>query len=288
MKRFHVHTPKDVGQACRMLTELEDATAYAGGTELILAMKEGFLQPKNLIDIKQLSDLNELRVSRKEIEIGATVTHRRIERSDEIRHVFPLLRSVEASVGNVRVRVSGTIGGNLAFAEPHSDIASLAVLFGATISLVGPGGARDLQADRFLLGPFETELEPGELLKSIRFPVPGREMGVGYHRFVVKERPLVVACATITIDEHAIVRDSAAVIAGATPVPTRCFSGAGLVGERLDRAERGIEVAAREAARTADVITDLEGGEDYKRNLVEVLVARALLDARTDVGRNRS
>lgn len=284
VNRFRIHAPTSLIDASTLLTQLDGATAYAGGTELLLAMKMGFLRFGHLVDVKGIGELAGLRVDadRGEIAIGASVTHRRIEKSAAVNAAFPLLAGIERTVGNVRVRNSGTIGGNLCFAEPHSDIAALAVLLGARLHVVSASGERVIDAADFLLGPFETALTRGELLREIVLPMPSPRTGIGYRRFAVKERPLVVAAAALTTDAQAEVLQATVAIGGVTPTPERCAAADALREHPLMRVRELAAEVGGQVAASADVISDLEGGEDHKRQVVAVLVKRALWDAIDD------
>lgn len=284
MNRFEIHRADSIEEASDLLTELDDSCIYAGGTELLLAMKEGFLTYSHLVDIKHIDELRRLDVVKdaSELVIGATVTHRALESDPRIREDFPLLADVEGAVGNVRVRSSGTIGGNLAFAEPHSDIAAFSVLMGGRAIASRRGGSREVPISDFIVGPFETLLEEGELLLGCTIPLPLVSTGIGYHRFAVKERPLVMAGARIELGESGSIQDLGVVVAGATPRPI-LHTVEALAGDSLEQVSVVATDVGRDVAAKSDVITDLEGDEAYKRHLIAVLVKRALVAASNDL-----
>src|SRR5262245_32013126 len=124
-----------------------DAAYLAGGTELLQVMKMGLLQVDRLVDLKGIAALRGIAAEGDAIVIGALTTHREIERSPIVRDRLPELAALEHRVANARVRTSGTLGGNLAFAEPHSDPATLLLAVGATIVLVGPKGTRTTRSE---------------------------------------------------------------------------------------------------------------------------------------------
>src|SRR5437667_9923681 len=122
LRRFEIHQPSTVAEAAEMLVHFgEDAALYAGGTELLLAMKHDVLRYKHLIDVKVIPGLDSIELHDGMIRIGATATHRNIERSALLRSRLPAFATMESPVANVRVRNTGTLGGNLCFAEPHPD-----------------------------------------------------------------------------------------------------------------------------------------------------------------------
>ncbi|HXV79916.1 MAG TPA: FAD binding domain-containing protein, partial [Candidatus Binatia bacterium] len=128
-----------------MLAEFgEKGRLYAGGTELLLAMKHDLLRYEHLIDVKTIPELNKIELRNGMLSIGSTATHRAIERSSVIKKNLRVLAHTETNVANVRVRASGTLGGNLCFAEPHSDPATLLIALGARAHVQGKAGSKTL------------------------------------------------------------------------------------------------------------------------------------------------
>ena len=166
----------------------DEAKVYAGGTELLLAMKEGLLRYTHLVDVKAIPGLDEIGVDggSERLSIGSGVTHRTLEQSAEVRARFPLVAEAEGKVANVRVRNVGTLGGNLCFAEPHSDPATFLLLYNAQVEVQGAGGTRIFPLADLTQSPYETCLEEDELLTRVlvpRFPdgMAGAYLKFGYH-----------------------------------------------------------------------------------------------------------
>ncbi|HKC27635.1 MAG TPA: FAD binding domain-containing protein, partial [Jatrophihabitans sp.] len=134
----------------------EDSLPYAGGTELLLAMKMGLLTPATLVDLKRIAELNDISVDGARLRVGAGATHDEIARHPLVRTHAPLLAAVEERVGNARVRAQGTLGGNVCFAEPRSDVIALLIAVDARLVLRSPAGERDVPAADFVLGPYWT------------------------------------------------------------------------------------------------------------------------------------
>src|SRR3954468_20965885 len=175
---FPIQQPATLAEASRMLVAGgEDARPYAGGTELLLVMKQGGLRYDRLVDVKTIPGLDQIEVrggaAGDALWIGAGVTHLMLERSRLVRAHLPSLADLEAKVANPRVRASGTLAGNLCFAEPHSDPAVLLLCLDARVYLAGPDGERTLSLEEFVLGPYETALAEGELLRAIEIPLRG-------------------------------------------------------------------------------------------------------------------
>jgi len=150
---FEIHEPKTVAEASALLTHYGDGAAvYAGGTELLVVMKERINHFPHLINIKTIPGLDRIHLAGDELVIGALATHRTIANSALVEAAFPALAELERRIANVRVRTAGTIGGNLCFAEPHSDPATLLLALGARFTLESKSGTRTLEAEAFFAG----------------------------------------------------------------------------------------------------------------------------------------
>jgi aerobic carbon-monoxide dehydrogenase medium subunit len=284
---FELHRPSSVEEASGLLAELGDeAVVYSGGTELLLVMKLGFADYPHLVDVKRIAELRRLEAADGVLEVGAAVTHREIERSPLVRERWPALASMERRVGNIRVRSMGTIGGNLCFADPHSDPATFLLACGG--SLVCRGGdsrARELPVEEFVEGAYQTALQPGELLTAVRIPDPGADAVVAHEKISLHERPAAtVTCVTRLEDGHV---SSARVAVGSVGNrPHRSPDAeAALVGTPAGALEGPVTAAAEAAAENAEPVEDANGSVEYKRQLVRVLVQRC---ARAAVERARS
>jgi carbon-monoxide dehydrogenase medium subunit len=273
----------------RTLAEAHDAFAsgggdtawIAGGTELLQVMKMGYAQFDMLIDVKQIPDLHGVEERADGgLRIGAGTTHRTIERSPLVRRIVPALATLELGLANTRVRNTGTIGGNIAFAEPHSDPATFLLACGATVELEGPAGRRVLTIGDFVLGPLWTAREADEIVVAIHVPPAGRGTGRAYEKIKFFERPAASVGVALTVRDGSIAE--ATVTAGSlTDVPTVVPAAvAALVGADAD--ERSLDEPLRRAAEAfgaLEVGADHNGSADYKRHLATVLLGRAVRGA---------
>lgn len=276
LRAFELHRPATVTEAVTLLAERPDAALYAGGTELLLLMKAGLARPADLIDVKRIPALGGLVDGPGGLAIGATVTHRTLERSPLVRERWPLVAGVAAHVANVRVRNVGTVGGNLAFADPHSDLATLFLLFDATVRLASAAGPREVALTDFVRGPYETVRRADELLAGVRLtPWPAGTTGV-YAKFGPQERPSLGLALALTIESDRVSRARLAV-GCVSPRPHRVEAAErALVGRPLDTVGRVADEIGALAAAASDPVSDLHGGADYKRELVRVFTRRAL------------
>jgi len=280
LRPFTLHRPETAEDACALLATLgEDAAPYAGGTELLLLMKLGLLRPPHLVDVKRIAGFGDIADGTR-LTIGATVTHRTLERSPLVRARCPLVASVARHVANVRVRNVGTVGGNLAFADPHSDLATLFLTLDATVELVSPRGRRELSLAEFVRGPWETARRPDELLASVRLSPWPTGTGAAYVKFGVHERPTLGIAVALRLDgagERARVADARVAIGCVSPRPMRAEAAEARV-NGVAEAELGDVTGAMAdaAAESVDPADDLHGSAEYKREMVAVFARRAL------------
>ena len=259
LPNFALARPDTLQEALALLSD--DKVPYCGGTELLLAMKVGLQRPETLVDVKRVPELRGVRSSHGELVIGGASTHDELSRDALVREVLPLLAEVEAHVGNARVRVQGSIGGNLCFAEPKSDVATTLIALDASVTLQSSSGRRTLLVRDFVVGPYFADKEPGELLIDVRIPLVATRRGA-YVKFQVTERPTVGV---------AVVQDTET---GA------CRVVVGAVGEIpvwRDWASVA-DIDVEELSSAVDPVEDLTGSERYKRHLTAVFVRRALRD----------
>lgn len=284
--RFRLVRPTSLAEAVEAHHAAEDAAYLAGGTELLQVMKMGFARFGTLVDVKGIPELHGIARVAGGIRIGAATTHREIERSELIREAIPALAELAGRVANIRVRNTGTIGGNLAFAEPHSDPATFLVACGASVELAGPGDRRTLPIDEFVLGPLTTNRQPGEVLVGIFVPTERPRTGRAYEKLAFFERPAVSVAAELTIDDGMVSR-AVLVLGSATDRPV-CLSEItrALVGLSADEAAARVREAALDTLVQVDIVEDLNGSADYKRHLAAVLLERAVGAAMNDALRN--
>ena len=279
LRKFAIHQPKTVSEASEMLAEFGDnGRLYAGGTELLLAMKHDLLRYQHLVDVKIIPELNKIELKNAAVMIGGTATHRSIERSSIVRENLPVFADMETHVANVRVRASGTLGGNLCFAEPHSDPATLLVALGAKAHIHGKSSAKTIGIGKLITGSYETSLGADQILSSVEIPVLSRTERAAYLKFQLKERPTLGLALVLDVEGEQI-KKATAVVGSVSAVPTQSEKANQLLaGSRVD-AEKRLPDAGQALADAADPVDDLEGSADYKRHLIGVFLRRAFLKA---------
>ena len=282
LRRFRLEEPKSIAEVSELLGRFGDsAKVYAGGTELLLAMKEGLVQYERLVNVKGVSGLNEVKQNNGAIDIGALCTHHELENSPILKQMLPALVKLEENVANVRVRQVGTLGGNLCFAEPHADPGTLLIALGARLIAEKVDGKREIPAQSFFVDAYETALEADEVLTNIIVPVPAQPSGVCYMKFGYLERPSVGVAVALGLNAGKTQIDDIKIAVGcAGPAPRRVPEAEALLkGKSLDEATRNIAQAGETSGRASQAISDLHGAQDYKEHIVEVLLKRSLQNA---------
>jgi carbon-monoxide dehydrogenase medium subunit len=271
---FELHRPATLEEASALLREHGDeAAVMCGGTELLLLMKLGWASPAHVVDVKRIEELRGVEAAEHGLAVGAATTHRELERSELVRSRWPALAAMIRDVANVRVRTSGTLGGNLCFSDPHSDPATVLLAAEAEVVLRGGGAAaRTLPLADFVTGPFQTALAPGELLVSVHVPELPRGAALVHRKLRFHERP-AAAVAVCVRCEGGELAEARVAVGAVGPRPARAPEA-----ERL-LLEGAVEEAGEAAAEASAPAEDANGSIEYKRQLVRVLVKRAFADA---------
>ena len=235
-----------------------DHAPYAGGTELVPAMGLGLRRPSAIVDLKRVEALKgiEIDVEARTVTIGAAVTHRRLSDDAGVLEHLPTLAKAASRVGNARVRSTGTVGGNLCFAEPRSDLGCVLLALGATAEVRSTRDARTLGIDELIVGAFETSLAEGEILVSVT--VPFEPPGMSYWKLQSYERPTLGVALVVTDTQWEVT------VGAATERPTRAVIAAGDT-EGLAAFVDGLELS-----------DDMTGSPDYKRSVLRAHLRRAL------------
>ena len=249
--------------------ELDDVLAavdyahapYAGGTELVPAMGLGLRRPAAIVDLKRVEALKGIAVDAGAgtVIIGAAVTHRRLSDHRVAREHVPTLAAAASRVGNARVRSTGTVGGNLCFAEPRSDLGCVLVALGATAEVRSTRGARTLSIDELIVGAFETSLATDEILTTVT--VPFEPPGMTYWKLQSYERPTLGVAVVATTDQWQVT------VGAATERPTRTVVPAGDTAG-LEAFVDGLELS-----------DDMTGPPAYKRSVLRAYLDRTLGEA---------
>ena len=277
LRPFRVLHPETPVEACRELRKYgEQAKIYAGGSELLLLLRNRLIDCDYLVDVKAIPELRRFEWNGRSLRVGAGITHRELEHSPVVAEHLPLWAEVEAQVANVRVRNVGTIGGNLCFSDPHSDPGTLLLVYEASAELQRGRSKRRVPLDELWLGSYETVLELDELLLGIDVPALPSGMSAAYQRIERIERPSVGVAAAVELRDGLIARARLAV-GCVGPKPTRLRDlEAQLIGLAPDEARGVIHAARPQIESSLEPVDDIHGSAEYKSYIVPVLLAQTL------------
>ena len=282
---FDYYRASSVADAGRLLAEHPGAKLLAGGHSLIPLLKLRLAAPSAVIDIGRVAELRGISAGGDGLRIGALTTHAEIAASSDVQQHAAAVAEAAGQIGDPAVRNRGTIGGNLAHADPASDLPTVLAALGATLSVVGPGGERSVAADGFFQGLMMTALGENEVLTAITVPAAGGA-GSAYAKFPhpASRYAVVGAAASVTASNGTCSAASVAV-GGLTPAPVRC---SGVEGALAGQALTADTIAAAAEAVAGDVGDDLIGdvfaSADYRRAVASVYVQRALTAAAERAG----
>lgn len=276
---FDYHAPATVEEAVALLGRHAGAKLLAGGHSLIPAMRFRLAQPEVLIDLNRIGGLEYLREEDGHLAIGALTREAAIEDSELVRRRYPLLADTSAVIADPLVRNRGTVGGNLAHADPANDHPAAMLAYGAEVVAQGPDGRRTIAIDDFFTGFFESALAPDEVLIEVRVPKPGKGAGGAYVKFERKVGDYAVSAVAVELAMSGKTCKAARIaLTNVNPVPLRATDAEAAVAGRELTAEV-LEAAGKAAAAQCDPSADLRGSVDYKRDLTRVLTKRALAKA---------
>lgn len=277
LPEFELFEPRDLQEAVAILGELGGrACAFAGGTDLLVEMREGRARPEYLVDIKGLDSLAGITNPKDgSVVIGALTTLRALERSAIVRQNFPILYDAVRQMGSVQIRSRGTIGGNLCNAHASADGTAALLALGARLRVHGLQGSREVALENFFSGPHKTALNTGEILTHIHLSPDTSKSGGAYSKFTVRNAmdPALVGVGVFLETEQAGATCQVARIALATtgPKPERALGAeAALRGQRLS--EELFAQAGEVAAAEANVGSSWRAPEDYARHLIRVML----------------
>jgi len=290
LPHFEYAAPRSLDEALRLLAEAgEEARVMAGGTDLIVRMKHGLLKPGFVISLAEIEELRPISFDRRKgLSIGATARLAEVASHAEIKRRYPAVASAAEKTANVQVRNMGTVGGNICNAAPSADNAPTLIAMGAEAVIAGGKGKRSVPLDRFFKGPRLTALEPDEILTAIQVPVPPPYSGASYQHLSARGRVDIsaVCVGAMTVFEGSTCREIRIALGAVGPKPLRALEAENLLKGQSWTADM-IDAAGRKAAEEARPISDVRASAEYRRQMVDVLTRRAVLEARSMAGKRR-
>ena len=291
MQAFDYAAPESVEEVIKLLAGKNgDARILAGGTDLIVQLREGRRQAKFVIDVKNIPELTQVIFDSKNgLRIGAAASCSQICSDENVTKHYPGLVDGIHLIGGVQIQSRASVGGNLCNASPAADSIPALIVHEADCNITGPNGSRTMPVEEFCIAPGKNALASGEFLSSIDVPAPQKNSGAHYLRFIPRNEmdiAVVGAGASIVLDDDKTHFVSARIALGAVaPTPLLASAaGAFLSGKAVTR--ENVKEAARMAQSIAKPITDLRGTAEHRKHLVAVLVERALDKAIDRAGGN--
>lgn len=279
IRSFELLQPRSLGEASELLRKYgDDARLLGGGTTLVIMMKQRALHYPYLIDLQTVPGLNQIAREADGVRIGAMTTHRMVECSPLLREAFPMVAEAFSKIGNVRVRQTASVGGNLAHADYRLDPPPPLLVLGAEVTAQGARGARKILLKDFFRGMYETALEPGEILADIKIPNAPANSKTAYLRFSslsANDWPCLSVAGLLT-RQTGRAQELRLAVGGLAATPL-LISGLEFVRDQSlgdDVVERIADVVDGQISPSSDI----RGSEWYKRQVARVFVKRAIAE----------
>jgi len=281
LPKFKYLRPETLEEAWSMLSQYNGkARVIAGGTDLMVNMKQKTDSPAYLVDISYLPGLNAIEYDKEDVlKIGALCTHSDIESSSVIQGKFNILAQACGSIGSVQIRNLGTIGGNLCYASPAADSAPALLGLDAKVRIFRLAGENTVELTKFFTGPGKTILKPDEILTGIDISSAPRHSSAVYLKLSPR-RAMDLAVVGVGIvlwlsNDGSSCTDIRIALGAVAPVPIRAFKAEEIIrGQKLDNAL--LDETASLAAEETKPITDLRGSVEYRKEMVKVLTRRGI------------
>ena len=287
MKRtepVEMYQPTSLQEASRLLKDNGPGGRFlAGGTDLVIAIKEKGLLPKYVVDLKRVPGLSGIRENGDgSISIGALTTMREIETASLITGKFPFLAQSAAEVGSIQIRNRATVGGNMANATPSADVAPALIALNARTKIFSAAGERTVSLEEFFRGPGQTVMNPDEILTEITIPKTDSRLVGEYIKFSPRDMMdlayVGVAVAYALGEKERRCENVRIVLGAVAPIPMRSPKAEAILEGRILTEELATS-AGEMAAQEAKPISDVRSSADYRRAMVGVMTKRALLNA---------
>lgn len=281
IRDFTYLRPANVAEALDLISKHEDEyKIIGGGQSLLILLRQGLVATEYLIDIKRLEELNYIKFDAKEgLRIGATTTHRTIEKSALIKEKYRVLAEMETKLAHIQVRNWGTIGGNLAHGDAAGDPAPVLMALGASLKLGSAKGTRTIALDEFYTDLFETALAADEIVLEVHVPPPAAGSAACYEKFNLLEsdQGIVAVAAWVSLNGGTC-KEARIALGNAAPTAIRARKAEGLLtGRKLS--DTLLEEVGKAASEEAEPVADIHASEEFRHHLVNVLTKRMVKKA---------
>jgi carbon-monoxide dehydrogenase medium subunit len=279
---FEYHAPTSLDQVFDLLEQYgDDSRIMAGGTALVIQMKQRLSQPGHVIGMRRVGSLNAIEPTPEGLRIGALCTQRQIETSETVAKELPLVADTFRKVATPRIRNMATIGGGLVNGDPNQDPPPSLIALGASAVMTSKSGDRVVPLEEFFIDYYETDVQPGEILTSVLVPHAPAGSGSVYLKFLPRtadDYGTVNVAAVVSKEPDGTCKDVRIVLgaAGVTPIRAKDAEDA-LRGKPLT--DENIRAAAALVKDAVDPLEDFRGSAEYKTDMAEVFARRAVEQA---------
>jgi carbon-monoxide dehydrogenase medium subunit len=284
VRSFDYAAPTSLKEATALLAEASGTPrVLAGGTDLLVQLRENLRNADLVVDVKRIPELMELSYQPKQgLRLGASVPCYRIYENAEISAAYPALAEATRIVGGWQIQSRASVGGNLCNSSPAGDTITPLIALQARCVIVGPKGTREVPVEEFCTAPGRNVLQKGELLATIVFPPPGANSGSAYERFIPRNEmdiAVVGVASWVRLDAAGKAIQQARVGVGAVAPTPKFAAEAGQWLEGKPATPETFAQAGELAKKVASPITDMRGPAEHRLHLVGVLTKRTLANA---------
>jgi len=282
---FNYHRPLSIKEACKLLEQFNNGAVIAGGTDILVEIKQGLRYHEDIISLTEIEDLKIINVNNDILEIGAGVTHNMIALSPVVRKDFVAIAEAASKIGTEQIRNTGTIGGNLCTGASCCDMAPILIALNASIEITSSANVRTVFLKDFFLFHKETSVEKGEIITKVIVPLISKDVGACFKKFGLRASASISvasAAAVLKFDEGSC-SNACVVIGAVAPTPILCKrTNKLLIGKKMCELSSDTDIlkqAGELASEDSVPIDDIRGSAEYRRSIVIVLVERAITKA---------
>lgn len=282
LKPFEYLEPTTIDEAVQFLKKYgTKARVFAGNVDLVARMRRRLVTPQYVISLLGIPDLDYIQSDEAGLRFGALTTIRSIERSPVVEKSYVALHEAASQIASVQVKTMATVVGNLCVATPASDIAAALYALGGRLKIVGPGSEKTISIEDFYVGVNQTVLKPDEIVTEVIVPSPAQQTGGAFLKLVrtASDIAKINVAVTLTVTDNTC-KEAKVVLGAVAPTVIRATRAEAALRDSKFEPET-VEKAAQLAAQEAKPITDLRSTLEYRREMVRVLVRRAVGKALT-------
>jgi len=272
--------PRKIEEALEILSKQEkEIKVIAGGTDLLIQYYDRLYEINGWLDLKNIKELQEIKIHQNQMEIGAMVTHAQLEKSAEIKKYFPVLGKAAADIGSPQIRSRGTIGGNIINASPAGDLLAPLMAYDAQFRLLSTKGEKIVPAEEFFIGPKQTIIKPEQLLTQIVLPLPKKKT-YGCWVKIGKRKALIIATITLALvvemaEDNKTVKEVRTCLGSVAPTPIEIKEIKNkIVGKNFNQLD--FNQLGQIVEDKISPIDDIRGTREYRKDVAKNIMINAL------------